>query len=195
MNTIRILVQGYAKILKAGWKASSTCTLIRSNGLNIVVDPGTNKDLLGKALKQEGLSFNKGVDIVVITHYHTDHFLNAGLFINSKVLDEEAVYQGDYAEEYDNNTIPGTDIKIIKTPGHTLNQISLVVETKKYGTVVIAQDVFWWMEDEEQKVDIDKKDEFAESHEKLVSSRRKVLEIADWIIPGHGKMFQNTQKA
>jgi len=33
-------------------------------------------------------------------------------------------------------------------------------------------------------------DEFATDIEKLKESRKKVLEIADWIIPGHGKMFK-----
>ena len=28
----------------------------------------------------------------------------------------------------------------------------------------------------------------------LINSRKKILQIADWIIPGHGKMFKNPEK-
>jgi len=68
---------------------------------------------------------------------------------------------------------------------------SLVVETEK-GIYAVAGDVFWWMENERQEVDINKPDGDPEhmNIQKLIASRRKILEIADWIIPGHGKMFK-----
>jgi len=37
-------------------------------------------------------------------------------------------------------------------------------------------------------------DEMAWNQGKLEESRKKVLKIADWIIPGHGKMFRNPEK-
>ena len=55
---------------------------------------------------------------------------------------------------------------------------------------MVGADVFWWAENEEQKVDIEKHDDFAEDMKTLKESRRKALEIADFIIPGHGKMFK-----
>jgi len=70
----------------------------------------------------------------------------------------------------------------------------------KDGTVAVAGDIFWWTTDEEppfvktpdgkQKFDIEKKDEFATDMEELKHSREEILSIADWIIPGHGKMFR-----
>ncbi|MCX6710727.1 MAG: hypothetical protein NTZ02_01410 [Candidatus Woesearchaeota archaeon] len=50
MSEIKILIEGYAKEEKTGWKASSTTVLIKDNGLNILVDPGLNRELLLKAL-------------------------------------------------------------------------------------------------------------------------------------------------
>ena len=59
--------------------------------------------------------------------------------------------------------------------------------------VVLAGDVFWWADGEEQLVDINKEDDAhpAELDMKaLIKSRRVLLEKADYIIPGHGKMFK-----
>jgi len=69
----------------------------------------------------------------------------------------------------------------------------LLVETEK-GKILINADVFWWMDNEEQKTDteslMNKEDIFANNIEELQKSRKKALEIADYIIPGHGKMFK-----
>src|SRR5579872_410887 len=116
MNTIDILIEGYAKITDTGWDASSTTTLITVSSpvilnkvkdlnskiedssqaqndkiLRIIVDPGANRDLLFEKLKTRGLSL-EDIDYVFITHHHLDHAMNVGLFPNAKVIDEEAVY-------------------------------------------------------------------------------------------------------
>lgn len=62
----------------------------------------------------------------------------------------------------------------------------------------IAQDVFWW-EDGKQETDsvqklLDLQDPFASDPEALQQSRKLVLDLADWIIPGHGVMFRNPGK-
>ena len=46
MNQVKILIQGYAKEIENGWKASSTVTLIKSGDKNIIVDPGCNRKRL-----------------------------------------------------------------------------------------------------------------------------------------------------
>lgn len=43
---------------------------------------------------------------------------------------------------------------------------------------------------EEQRVDIKKHDDFASDQETLKLSRSLALSLADYIIPGHGKMFK-----
>ena len=89
--------------------------------------------------------------------------------------------------------IPGTNIIIMKTPGHTMDHASLVVPVKG-KTYVVAGDVFWWAENEEQLTDrkslLNKKDPLAVDEKALRKSREDILEIADFIIPGHGKMFE-----
>jgi len=60
--------------------------------------------------------------------------------------------------------------------------------------VAIVSDVFWWSDEEEQKTDkeslMNHEDPYVKNKEELMKSRKKVLEIADYIIPGHGKMFK-----
>lgn len=191
MAKVKVLIEGYAKEVKGGWLASSTTTLIKDSGKNILVDPGINRKLLLKKLKEEGLTPDD-INFVFMTHYHPDHNLLTGIFIKAIVVDDSMFYQKDKQWDHQ-NIIPGTKIKILQTPGHEKFHGSLVVPTDK-GIVVVAGDVFWWADEEEQKIDreslLTHKDPFVKDKKALLESRKKLLEIADWIIPGHGKMFK-----
>lgn len=195
MAKVKILIEGYAKEIKDGWQASSTTTLIESNGKFMIADPGTNRELLLEKLKQNNLTVSD-INFVFMTHYHPDHNLLSGIFPNAKVLDDELIYEGDSQVEH-RGDIPGTDIKIISTPGHDQFHASLIVPTKE-GTFVVAGDVFWWSDKEKQKIDMDNllahKDPFVKDREALLESRKKILEVTDWVIPGHGKMFKNPSR-
>ncbi len=190
MNKIKVLIQGYAKEIKNGWLASSTVTLVQSDNKNIIVDPGCNRKKLLEGLAKNDLK-PADIDFVLLTHSHRDHSLLAGIFENAKVITPTEIYDDDNQIEQQNK-IPGTDLEIIQTPGHSPEHCSLVVSTKE-GTYVVAGDLFWWADDEEQKIDVEKKDDAHPAETdmlKLIESRKKILEIADYIIPGHGKMFK-----
>jgi glyoxylase-like metal-dependent hydrolase (beta-lactamase superfamily II) len=200
MSEVKVLIEGYAKEIKDGYLASSTVTLIRSaiclcKGLgavkkNIIVDPGCNREKLMAALAREKLKV-EDIDFVFLTHSHLDHTLLAGIFSRAEIVTTEEIYKNDNQVSH-GDIIPDTDIKIIQTPGHCNEHCSLIVPTKE-GVFVVAGDVFWWTEEELQTVDVGKIDDahFKEiDMGKLIESRRKILEIADWIIPGHGKMFK-----
>ena len=190
MNKIKVLIQGYAKEIEGGYLASSTVTLIQSNGKNIIVDPGCNRKKLLEALTNNDLK-PADIDFVLLTHNHTDHTLLAGIFENAKVLNPEEIYDNDNQTEH-NNKIPGTDLEMIQTPGHAPEHCSLIVPVEK-ETYVVAGDVFWWTDDETQEIDIEKEDQVHPEEvdmQKLIESRKKLLEIGDYIIPGHGKMFK-----
>lgn len=192
MNTIDILIEGYAKITSNGWDASGTTTLIvTDSGKKIIADPGANRDLLFEALKKRSI-VPEDIDIIFITHHHLDHAMNVGLFPHAKVIDEEAIYTQSVAVE-GVKMLPDTDITVIATPGHEYAHAILVVPTKD-GTVVVAGDTFWWTATEEQVVNMEKPDDFAQNLEELVASRKIVLDLADVVIPGHGKLFVNKRK-
>jgi hypothetical protein len=53
MAEVKVLIEGYAKQTKEGWAASSTVTLVRSNGMVIIADPGCNRPKLMAALKRK----------------------------------------------------------------------------------------------------------------------------------------------
>lgn len=186
MNTVDVLIEGYVRELsESTWEASSTCTLITTtNGKRIIVDPGSNKTLLLTALTKRNLTV-PDIDWVFLTHHHLDHAMNVGMFPKAKIIDGEGIYHEDRGEVVP-ETIPDTDIRIIKTPGHETSHASLVVPTAE-GTTVVAGDVFWWMEGEQQVLAVDKMDPFASDMTNLKESRKKVLELADTVIPGHGK--------
>ncbi len=193
MTEVKILIEGRVKKLTDGWLASPSTVLIKDRGLTILVDPGSNKELLLKKLAEENLRPDD-IDTIFLTHYHLDHTLNTRIFPDCDVLlDGDKINEADRIFSYSGD-IPGTDVKIIPTPGHTFEHVSLLAETEM-GKIVIAGDLFWWLDGEEQKTDykslMSHKDPGGAKDEKtLQKSRKKILEIADYIIPGHGKMFK-----
>ncbi len=193
MAEIKVLIEGYAREDKDYELASSTTTLIKDKDLKIIVDPGMNRELLLEELEKEDLS-PKDIDYVILTHTHLDHCLLAGIFENAMILDNSDTYTFDGKIGEHEGKVPDTDIEIIKTPGHDQFHCSVLVNDNKLGKVVIASDVIWWADDEEQKTDkesiMNHKDPYVKNEKQLIESRKKILEIAEYIIPGHGKMFK-----
>ncbi len=192
MAEIKVLIEGYAKKLQNGWVASSTVCLIAANGKRIITDPGCNRFKLLEALEKE--NFKTGdIDYVFISHAHPDHSLLAGIFENAKSVtyDSNLIYDNDSLSEFNENSL-GPDIKIVQTPGHMLEHISLLVTTEQ-GKVAIAGDAIWWLDGEEQKFSVDQPDHSQAkgmNMETLIESRKKLIALADYVIPGHGKMFK-----
>lgn len=194
MNVVKILIEGYARQIRRGWVASSTVVLVKSNGKNIIVDPGCNRTKLLNSLKKENLQ-TRDIDYVLLTHNHADHALLSGIFEKARILTSEEIYDGDNQTEH-NNKIPETDLRIIQTPGHSSEHCSLIVPTDE-GVYVVAGDVFWWTDNEAQRIRIEREDQAHPAEAdmgKLIASRKTLLGIADYIIPGHGKMFKATER-
>ena len=186
---VKILVEGYTNadsVAETGSeKTCSTVTLIKDNGFVIVVDPGVleNQQVLVDALKKEGLTV-KSVNIVCITHSHIDHYRNIGMFPEAKTLEYYGLWSKLSVENWQKEFTP--NIQILYTPGHDHTGITLMVKTNE-GVVAICGDVFWKENYPENPAD----DAFASDPDKLRRSLEMVLEMADWIIPGHGEMYKN----
>jgi len=193
MAEVKVLIEGYVRKEGNSEFASSTTVLIQENGLNIVVDPGMNRGLLLKNLQKENLSIS-GINYVIISHTHLDHCLLAGIFENATIFDDSNIYDFNGKIGEHNGKIPNTDIEIIKTPGHDPFHCSVLVNDDKLGKVVIACDVFWWEDGEEQETDreslMSHEDPYVKNKEQLNESRKKILRLADYIIPGHGRIFK-----
>ena len=177
------------------YRADGTCTLITGNGKRILVDTGSphDKERLLEKLKQHSVSPQE-INYVVCTHGHVDHVGNLNLFDNAvQMVSHDILLEQDiYADQPDENfkegapySIDGENIQVISTPGHTSQDVSVIVRgVTGFGTVVVCGDLFEHEDDENLWR------EFSECPDKHRESRQKVLEIADWIIPGHGKMFE-----
>ena len=147
MAEVKILVEGYTSAYADGdssdeaEKTCATISLVCDNNINIVVDPGILKDqqILIDVLAKEGLVFND-IDIVFITHSHLDHYRNIGMFARAKTLEYFGLWDGNKVDDWNEQFTK--DIKIIKTPGHNYDHLTMLVHTKQ-GTVAVTGDVFW----------------------------------------------------
>jgi glyoxylase-like metal-dependent hydrolase (beta-lactamase superfamily II) len=189
---VKVLIEGYARQTKTGWVASSTVVYINDCGKQIIVDPGINKELLLQRLESEKIK-TSDIDYVFLTHYHLDHAYLAAIFEKAVILDGFTIYKKDKETDYTKN-IPGTNIQLIPSPGHASEHHSLLVTIENQGKIVVAGDVFWFKDIDKQEIDINKNDPFAQDAKKLTESRKKLLKIADWIIPGHGRLIKNQSR-
>ena len=196
MAEVKVLVEGDHSVLDDGkLKIGSTITLIKSNK-NIIVDTGSflDKDKIVEGLNKENLSV-EDIDVVILTHLHLDHTVNTYLFSNANIF--YRLRGGDFVGlvgfpkegkiqrfELVDNEIAG-DVSILFTPGHTEDCISVVVNTPE-GKVVIAGDAF----DSKKWLDLNVQPTLCWNLEEFNKSRKKILEIADYIVPGHGDMFE-----
>ena len=198
MAEIKVLIEGVHKHLEEEkFEIGCTTTLIKSDK-TIIVDPGAfiNKDKLLNALKKEDLPPEK-IDFVILTHLHLDHIVNVSLFSKAKIFLKfiNGKYPGQF-QKIDQGILErfniltekiAEDVEIIETPGHSDDHISILVKTKE-GNIVIAGDAV-----STQDFANPKKQPIPNvfySDAKFNESRDKILKIADYIIPGHGKMFK-----
>lgn len=187
MAEIEILVEGYFKeISKTRCCASSSVILIQDESKNILVDTGNpqDKEKIINALKKKKLK-PENIDIVVITHFHADHVGCNYLFKKARFIVVGISFWGDVFDRASENQKLTKNLELIATPGHSEDSATLLVKTNK-GIIACVGDLFWSQDD--IKIKLLEKDCF--NKELFYKNRRKILKIADFIIPGHGKMFK-----
>lgn len=168
-------------------RVASTVALVEIEDAVIIVDPGMvakEVDLIAN-MEKAGVKPTE-VTHVFITHHHPDHTVKIGLFPNATVVDFWGSYHHDLWEDHSDEYTIVENVRVIRTPGHTDEDASLVIDTDN-GTYVFTH--VWWNENMQPEID-----PLAEDNKKLIESREKVLAIADFIIPGHGRMFSNPRK-
>jgi glyoxylase-like metal-dependent hydrolase (beta-lactamase superfamily II) len=207
----------------AGIGCGSTVTYIESDA-RILVDTGfefdsemtdenirLNRKLLVRDLKAIGLK-PSDIDILFITHWHIDHFGNFKLFKDSTIMTSEAAVDKVKVEVTgvkDGEQI-ADGVMAVHTPGHTVDHASLVFHTDRLRrsvqagaagrivgigevTVVAAGDAIltpsFYMS---EKIWMQNRD--FTGAEVAKESAKKLVDQADYIIPGHGDMFHNVRK-
>jgi len=181
---VHILFNGYAKDgdTPTVSRVASTVGFVRDGDARVIIDPGMVPDpgAILEPLARLGESPANITD-VVFSHHHPDHTLNAALFPNARFHDHWATYQGD---TWDSREAEGFDlsssIRLIKTPGHTLQDITTLVGT---FDGVVAFTHLWWFAT--GPVD----DPLADDLSALHTNRLRVLRAATLIVPGHGAPF------
>jgi glyoxylase-like metal-dependent hydrolase (beta-lactamase superfamily II) len=172
-------------LTSTGGGVISTCTLVRDGERTIVVDPGmaANAAAILDPLERLGVRPEDVTD-VVLSHHHPDHTLYAGLFPSAAVHDHWAVYRGTHWENSEcDGRVLTPSVQLARTPGHTPEDLVLVAGTAE-GIVVTTHSWF--------HADSAAGEEDPEDLELLHESRRRILEVADLIVPGHGPAFRPT---
>lgn len=199
-NRVFVLASGYVQPIEGkeflpgartdgARKVASTITLVQGEGIVLIADPGMAA--LGIWNQVLTLLASKGVapeevTHVFISHHHPDHVTKLGLFPNATLVDFWATYKDDVWSDHPDNYELAPGIKVIRTPGHTDEDASLLVETLE-GTYALTH--LWWGPDFQPA-----KDPLAEDLDGIEHSREIVLQQADWIVPGHGVMFKNPHR-
>lgn len=187
-----VLKEGYSKSEGQGHhRACGSISLIKGPK-NVVVDTGNpwDRDHILDGLKKNGLSPEK-IHYCVCTHGHSDHVGNLSMFDKAVHILSYDVCEGDKYHMHDFKTgIPyeiDDDVEVVPTPGHTGADISVIVSNTGLGTVAVTGDLFECLEDlEEPSLWQDN----SENPELQQQWRIEVLKKADYIVPGHGKMFK-----
>ena len=101
-----------------------------------------SQDSITEPLREHGLSPSDVTD-VVISHHHPDHTINVGLFPQARIHDHWAIY--DFRGRWDTLDCEGREVspnvQLIKTPGHSAEDLSTVVQTAD-GVCVVTHE--WW---------------------------------------------------
>jgi glyoxylase-like metal-dependent hydrolase (beta-lactamase superfamily II) len=182
-RTARVDVILDGSLTSTGGGVASTCTLVRDGDRTIVVDPGmaTGSAAILEPLAKLGVRPEDITD-VVLSHHHPDHTMYAGLFPKAAVHDHWAIYRGtDWEDSECDGRVLSPSVQLARTPGHTAEDLVLIAGTPE-GVVITTHSWFHAGSGVE--------DEDPEDPEQLRESRRRILDVADLIVPGHGPAFR-----
>ena len=188
---VKIIQPGYTEqVGPTQYRADGTITLIKGP-TNIIVDTGGpwDKEAILKTLWRESL-LAADIQYVVCTHGHSDHTGNNNLFPNATlILSYDVCKDGlytlhDFAQGHAYPVDEHTEI--IPTPGHTTQDVSVIVRTKQ-GVIAIVGDLFECAEDLQDEGLWRSSSEMPETQR---ANRERVVGLADFIVPGHGAMFR-----
>lgn len=166
--------------------ARSSVTLIESDDERIIVDTGMlgEEGILLNALSARDL-FPEDIGIVINTHLHLDH-------CGCNLLFRKSIFYADRNESppaYFRPTPDGKElihgVRFLSTPGHTEGSLSILVRADD-RTYAIVGDAIPTEENYQSMtppaINID---------ERLsLESMKRILKVADFVIPGHGATFK-----
>lgn len=197
-----ILIPGFPARSARGFLGWSTIVLLKSAEGYALFDTGGSGDRPGLMTKlaEHGVD-RKDIRTVILSHLHFDHVGNVECFPRAEILLHQAEF--DYVREHmDDDPAIGRfqvegllrspqltlvsgeidvlpDIRMISTPGHTGGHVSLVM-TVDDKCIVLAQDAIKHRGEIETGMPVGAFDEDAGC-----ASIRRIVDMADIIVPGH----------
>jgi glyoxylase-like metal-dependent hydrolase (beta-lactamase superfamily II) len=182
-------------------------TLVKTDGLNILIDTGwepteTEINRLVLELQYYGLSPGE-IDEIFITHWHADHFLNIPLFPQACIVYAgcPVIYVRDRMATMhsDNETMKlkegdewHSGLAIIDTSGHSNHDHSVLINHKKKVLVAAGDSIVSKMYYHTETFFPNQR---MEKHmPELKASFQRIIDVADFIIPGHDGPFYNYKK-
>jgi glyoxylase-like metal-dependent hydrolase (beta-lactamase superfamily II) len=167
--------------------ARSSVSLIIFGKRRIIVDTGQKGDekwILNSLAKLDLQP--EDIDTIVNTHSHADHCANNYLFSRANIL----------AAKGEEKIVPG--VQVIDTPGHSLDSISVVVETRTVECisemkaltglmmiVVMAGDALPTLGNFQKNIP----PALHVDRDLAVLSMEKIIGLADVVVPGHDMPF------
>jgi glyoxylase-like metal-dependent hydrolase (beta-lactamase superfamily II) len=173
-----VLFTGYASMPRV----AGTVSLVRDGDRVVVVDPGMvpDRSAITDPLRRLGVDPADVTD-VVLSHHHPDHTVNIALFGEVPVHDFQAVYTRDEWTDRPADGVALTpSVRLLATPGHTPQDLTVLVGTPEH---VAALTHLWWTATGPAE------DPYAPDAALLAEQRRRVLALADLVVPGHGEPF------
>uniref|UniRef100_A0A0R3RJP1 Metallo-beta-lactamase domain-containing protein 1 n=1 Tax=Elaeophora elaphi TaxID=1147741 RepID=A0A0R3RJP1_9BILA len=174
----------------------SSITLVIDGSERILVDTGLSTDINGRTWIMQRLSElgapPPSINHVITTHGHPDHSGNTNYFPDASHYAGRFMHIGsNFSRIFQDDIEKLTkNVYLLKTPGHTSDDISVFINnTSFFGTVVISGDIFIRKEDMK---DSTMWKQLAANETQQEESRRRLLCLADCIVPGHGPLFRIT---
>jgi glyoxylase-like metal-dependent hydrolase (beta-lactamase superfamily II) len=158
--------------------ARSSVTLIISGQHSIIVDSGLRgeEEQILRELAKLGIEPEE-VKSIINTHSHPDHCGNNYLFSRAKILTAK---EGDIIA-------PG--VWVMATPGHSMDSISVVVETddvtSQIKTIVISGDALPTFGNFLKKVP----PALHVDRNLAIASMQRIMALSDIVVPGHDFPF------
>lgn len=185
-NEVLELVEGFIRrqdgvILEA----FSSVTLVLCGDRRIIIDTSTpeKRGQIISGLEAKGLS-PSDIDTVVLTHLHGDHTCNNDLFSNARLMAHvDEIPPRDIEPIIEDQEICD-GVHLIHTPGHTRGSMSVVIESDRIyvasgDALPTRNNYLKWV-----PPGLNYYPELA------LRSMRRIVKIADVIIPGHDSSFE-----
>lgn len=210
MAVVEILLPGYPLRTARGSMGYASSTLVTTDGgAKVLVDCAGYSD---RTQFFEALALKKlapeAIDVLVLTHLHFDHCINARFFTRARVLVSQAEYefaaravrQEPYGDPYviddpegmlgrlrtelvASETAIAPDLRLLFTPGHTPGAMSVLADTAA-GRVAMASD------SAKSVSELITRQVYPSAACDPVAAARSIerlLASADFIIPGHDR--------